>query len=213
MRTLATLALVTLSMISISATGRRSHAGEYNPVLDYGSEAPAWKKLPGIDGKTHSLADLKEKDFVVMFFTCNSCDYAREYEDRVIALGKKYAGKESDTAVVAINVNRIDEDALPAMKARAKERGFPFSYLYDESQEIAKQYGAIRTPEFFVLDKQRRIAYMGALDDSTDAKKVKVNHVEQALAALRNGEKPPVVETVAIGCRIRFERTRRKRRR
>ena len=149
---------------------------------------------------------------MVVVFTCNSCDYAVEYEDRIIAFAKKYSAADSGVSVVAINVNRIEEDSLPAMKKRAAKRKFPFMYLFDESQKIANDYGAIRTPEFFVLDKNRKIAYMGAFDDSTDASKVKKVYVEDAIAAVKSGKKPKVEETVAIGCRIRFERRRRKRR-
>jgi peroxiredoxin len=187
-------------------------AGKYNPVLTPGDKSPVWKKLPGIDGKKHSLADLKKKDVVVVVFTCNSCDYAIDYEERIKAFTKKYAGsKKSRVAMVAICVNKIKEDLLPALKARAKKKKFNFIYLYDGSQKIARQFGAIRTPEFFVLDKKRRVVYMGAMDDSTDAKKVKLKFLEEAVDATLKGSKFKVKETVAIGCTIRFKRTRRKR--
>ncbi len=213
-RSIQPLATLVLSVAALAMLwpASKAFAGKYNPVLDYGSKAPAWKDLPGVDGKKHSLDDLKKSDVVVVVFTCNSCDYAVEYEDRIIAFAKKYSAADSGVSVVAINVNRIEEDSLPAMKKRAAKRKFPFMYLFDESQKIANDYGAIRTPEFFVLDKNRKIAYMGAFDDSTDASKVKKVYVEDAIAAVKSGKKPKVEETVAIGCRIRFERRRRKRR-
>ena len=98
------------------------------------------------------------------------------------------------------------------MQKRAKEKGFKFPYLYDPTQQIARDYGATYTPEFFVLDQQRKVVYMGALDDSTDASKVKQHHVLAAIQAIQSGKTPELQETVAIGCRIRFERQRRTRR-
>lgn len=184
-------------------------AGEYNPVLSIGDAAPAWKNLPGVDGKTHSLADLKEIPVIVVVFTCNSCPYAVDYEDRINALAKEHAGDSPKVRVVAINVNLASEDRLPKMQARAKEKGFAFPYLFDESQEIAKAYGATRTPEFFVLNKERKIVYMGAMDDNSNAEKVTKQYVKPAIAAAFEGK--TVKETVAIGCNIRFKPVRRER--
>lgn len=186
-------------------------AGKYNPVLDVGDEAPAWNDLPGVDGRKHSLADLKDKQVVVVVFTCNSCPYAVDYEDRLIAFTRKHAGPESPVAVVAINVNKIEADRLPKMKERAEQKGFPFPYLFDETQEIARKYGASYTPEFFVLNKERRIVYMGAMDDSSNPEKVKTRYLEPAVAAALSGGKPKVAETVAVGCRVRYENRRRER--
>ena len=184
-------------------------AGEYNPVREIGDAAPAWTKLPGTDGKTHSLADLKGKDVVVVVFTCNSCPYAVDYEDRLVAFHKKYASK--NVAVIAINVNKVTEDALPAMKKRAKEKSFPFAYLFDESQKIAKDYGALFTPEFFVLNKQRKIVYMGSMDNNPDVKKASKLYLNDAVDATLAGKKVTIDETIAFGCKVRFDRKRRKR--
>ena len=164
-------------------------AGEYNPVREIGDAAPEWTKLPGTDGKTHSLADLKDKDAVVVVFTCNSCPYAVDYEDRLIAFHKKFASK--NVALVAINVNKVPEDALPAMKK--------------------KDYGAFFTPEFFVLNKQRKIIYMGSMDNNPDLKKVSKRYLNDAVEATLAGKKVVTDETVAFGCKVRFERKRRKR--
>ncbi len=186
-------------------------AGEYNPVLNVGDEAPAWKDLPGVDGKTHSLADLKKQPVVMVVFTCNSCPYAQDYEDRINAFAKKHAAGDGRVAVVAINVNHVPADSLAKMQARAKEKGFVFPYLYDDSQEIAKAYGATRTPEFFVLNAERKIVYMGAMDDSSNAAKVTKKYVEPAVKAALAGKEPELKETVAVGCNIRFVRKRRER--
>jgi peroxiredoxin len=198
-----------LKTVLVLALATTAQAGEYNPVLSIGDPAPTWKELPGIDGKTHSLANLKQRKAVVLVFTCNSCPYAVDYEERIIALTKRFSSQEVE--VVAVNVNKVAEDSFDEMKTRAKSQGFNFSYLYDDTQQIARDYGATYTPEFFVLDAQRKIAYMGALDDSPAADKVQQQYVATALTALLDGKQPKVKETVAIGCRIRLERKRRGR--
>ena len=181
-------------------------AGEFNQVLKIGDAAPAWKNLPGVDGRKHSLDDLKSKKFVVVVFTCNSCPVAVDYEDRIIAFAKKYA---NDAAVVAINVNKIPADSLPKMKERAEKKKFPFPYLFDETQQIAKKYGAMFTPEFFILDANRKVVYMGGMDDNSNPKLVKETNLEPAMVALLKGEQPPKAETLARGCRIRWAKERR----
>jgi peroxiredoxin len=182
------------------------YAGEFNKVLSPGDAAPAWVDLEGTDGKKHSLADLKGKDVVVAVFTCNSCPAAVGYEDRIIAFTNKHAGPDSKVAVVAINVNTIKEDQLPEMRKRAARKKFPFPYLYDPSQEIARRYGASYTPEFFVLDRDRKVVYLGAMDDRSPPAAAKVAHLEAAVKSALAGEKPPTGETLARGCRIRFNR-------
>lgn len=184
-------------------------AGEFNMKLTVGDAAPSWEGLPGIDGQKHALADLKGKDVVVVVFTCNSCAVAVAYEDRIIAFAKKHAAADSKVAVVAINVNTIEEDRLPKMKERAKTKGFNFPYLFDESQKIAQAYGAVYTPEFFVLNKERKIAYMGAMDDKNNPANVTVNHLEPAVQAALKGEMPKPAETIGRGCLIRYAREKR----
>jgi len=183
--------------------------GEFNQRLNIGDPAPVWSGLPGVDDQKHALADFKDKPVLVLVFTCTSCPVAQDYEDRLIAFAKKHAGPGGQVALVAVNVNTVEEDRLPQMKARAKQKGFPFPYLYDETQKIAKGYGAEYTPEFFVLDKDRKVAYMGAMDDTSNAAQAKVNHLEAAVAAVLKGETPSPGETLARGCRIRWERKRR----
>lgn len=186
-------------------------AGEYNKVLSIGDAAPGWVDLPGTDGRTHSLADLADWPVVVVVFTCASCPTAADYEDRLNALVAKYGGEEGRAAVVAICVNRIEEDLLPALKARIEEKSLRFSYLHDESQKIARDYGALFTPEFFVLNQDRRIVFMGAMDDATDPEKVTKHFVEEAIEAALAGGLPETKEVPARGCLIRFARERRKR--
>ncbi len=183
-------------------------AGQYNRALSIGDDAPAWIELPGTDGNRHSLADLKDKDVVVVVFTCNSCDYAIAYEDRLIAFAKKHAGASAKVAVVAINVNTIAEDRLDKMKERAKEKEFPFVYLFDETQKIGKLYGAMYTPEFFVLNKARKVVYMGAMDDRTPPAEPQKLYLEDAVEAALRGEMPKISETLARGCRVRYAKAK-----
>jgi len=197
-------------------------AGEFNPVLRIGDESPTWKELPATDGKTYSFDSFKKAEVLVVVFTCNSCPYSVDYEDRIVKLSKHYQQQEKDfekeskkehakVSVVAINVNLVKEDLLPAMKERAEKKEFNFPYLFDECQQTAKDFGATFTPEFFVLNRERNVVYMGALDDNTDAKKVRRRHVYEAIEATLAGKEIKVAETVAIGCGVRYKRTRRTR--
>jgi peroxiredoxin len=198
-----------LALLALILLGGVLPAGKYNDVLSPGDAAPAWADLPGVDGKKHSLADLKDKDVVVVVFTCCSCPAAEDYEDRIIAFAKKHAAADAKVAVVAISVNTGDEDGMPEMKERAAKKKFPFPYLHDESQKIGRAYGAEYTPEFFVLNKDRKVVYMGAMDDRDDPAKVKVKYVEEAVQAALKGEKPATAETVARGCRIPYPRKKK----
>ena len=143
---------------------------------------------------------------MVVVFTCNSCPVAEGYEDRIIAFHKKHCGPDGKVGLVAINVNVIKEDLLPRMEERAKEKGFAYPYLFDATQKIARDYGAVYTPEFFVLNKERKIAYMGAMDDRIMEKDVKVNHLEAAVASVLKRENVKLSETLGRGCQIRYLR-------
>lgn len=204
--------MLTIVVALATSWSQLAVSGEYNPVLNIGDKAPDWKELPGVDGKKRSLSDLKKNDVVVLAFICNSCPYAVDYEDRLIAFAKKHSGKDSKVALVAVNVNKVDEDLPPKMKEKAEAKGFKFPYLFDETQKIAKDYGAGFTPEFFVLNRNRKVVYMGAMDDSPNADNVKRRYVEAAVAAALVGKQPEVKESVPIGCRIRIKRTRRRKR-
>jgi peroxiredoxin len=186
-----------------------SPAGQFNPTRSIGDQIQGWSQLPGTDDRLHSMEDLKAHDVIVVVFTCNSCPYAVDYEDRINTLAKKFADAKINAAVVAINSNKVEADLLPAMKQRAESKGFRFDYLFDESQEVAKQFGAVRTPEFFVLNKERKIAYMGAMDDSTKPESVTQRYVEAAVDAVLAGRSVAVTETAPIGCLIRFERRKK----
>ncbi|MCH4551397.1 thioredoxin family protein [Aestuariibaculum lutulentum] len=164
--------------------------------------------LKNIDGKMVSLADYKDAKGFIVTFTCNTCPFAVAYEDRIIALDKKYASK--GYPVIAIMPNNTDikpGDNLDAMKARAKEKGFTFPYLIDSEQTVFPKYGATKTPHMFVLQKTKKgnvVKYIGAIDDNyKDAEAVTTKYVEDAVDALLKGKEVEQKETKAIGCSIK----------
>lgn len=181
---------------------------ESPPELKIGDPAPEWRDLKGTDDRTHSLADLKDKQVVVVCFTCNSCPYAVDYEDRMIELQNKYADHPAGVVLVAINANKKPSEQLDKMKQRAKEKKFPFAYLIDETQQVANSYRANFTPEFFVLNKERKVVFVGAMDDKTDASMVKEKYVEQAIEAALKNELPATQRVPARGCAIPYKRSR-----
>ena len=205
-------ALVLGAFMVMTATGGRDslRAGQFNPDKNIGDHAPAWIDLLGTDGAKHSLQDLAKFQAVVVVFTCNSCPYAVDYQQRINDFAKNYQGAEAKVAVVAINVNAVPADTLDKMKERATEEEFVFPYLYDESQQIAKDYGAGRTPEFFVLNQERKIVYMGAFDDNTKAGEAKKHYVADAVEAVLTGGKIEVTETAPVGCAIRWTKEKRR---
>ncbi len=196
-------------LLAVSISSSDAVAGKYNPLKSPGDLAPGFKDLPGVDGKKHSFADYRNAKVKVVLFTCNSCPYAVDYEDRLNDFYNKFC-KQGEVALIAINSNRTPADSLEKMKQRAKEKGFRFDYLYDQSQQLARQYGALRTPEFYVLDAKNRIVYMGAFDDNTKVERVKHKYVEQAVQATLLGKQADVKQTPPIGCLIRFKRSRKR---
>jgi peroxiredoxin len=190
-----------LALLIASTAG----AGKFNKKISIGDPAPAFKKLPGIDGKAHSLADFKGKDILILCVTANECVVAQDYEERIVAFVKKYASaKDSKIAFVAVSVGLDEDDRLPKMKERAKAKGFNFPYLHDDTQGIGRALGAAVTPELFVFDKARKLAYQGRFDDSITPEEVKVKYLEQAVDALLAGKKVPVSETERRGCVIEY---------
>ncbi|QDU61102.1 thiol-disulfide oxidoreductase [Planctomycetes bacterium Pan216] len=171
--------------------------------LGPGTAAPTWKELPGIDGAKHSLADLDDAKVVVVAFTCNTCPFAQSYEERFSTFAKKYADRGVE--FVAINCNLDEDDLLPAMKERAKAQGFAFPYLHDASQSVGRAFGAKVTPHLYVLDKDRKIAYVGSFDDARKPERVTKEYVVDAVEALLSGKEVPVAKTRATGCSIRYE--------
>lgn len=167
-------------------------------------------KLKNIDDKLFSLADQKDAKGFIVIFTCNHCPYAVKYEDRIVALNDKY--EKLGYPVVAINPNdpvAYPDDNFANMKKRAKSKSFTFPYLVDETQGIAKIYGASKTPHAFVLRREGTdliVKYIGAIDDNTeDASAAKEKYVEQAVDALLAGKTVTTTSTKAIGCGIKWK--------
>jgi peroxiredoxin len=178
--------------------------GDQAPAeLKIGDAAPIFADIVGVDDKNHSLDEFKDAKAVAVVFTCNKCPVAVDYEDRLIEYQKEYADK--GVQLVAINVNNAEADKLPAMKVRAEEKGYTFPYLYDESQKSARDYGAEVTPHVFLLDTQRKVAYVGPVDDNPDAKQVTKAYLRDATEAVLAGKAPETTEVDPVGCGIQYE--------
>ena len=162
--------------------------------------------LPGTDGKNHSLEGLAGKPFVLLV-SCNHCPYVIAYEPRMVALANEYIGR--GVAFVAVNANdatRYPDDGMQPMKNRAKDRGFPFAYVRDDSQALVRTLGARFTPEAYVFDEKHQLRYHGRIDDNhRDASRVTSHDLKNALDALLAGKDPPVAETTAFGCSIKWK--------
>jgi peroxiredoxin len=164
--------------------------------------------LLGIDNKMHSMADYaKAKGFIIVF-TCNHCPFSVAYEDRIVALHNTYS--KLGYHVIAINPNdtiSYPEDNFSNMCLRAKSKGFEFPYLIDASQTIYPKFGATKTPHVFLLDAQRILRYMGAIDDATKAEEVEEKYLEKAIESLIKGKDVSPQTTKAIGCSIKVRKT------
>jgi peroxiredoxin len=162
--------------------------------------------LTGTDGMKHSLNDYSDMHRAVIF-SCNHCPYVRAWEDRMVAIQRDYASK--GVQLIAINSNdaaQYPEDSFENMKARAKEKYFNFPYLRDEDQKVAKLYGAQRTPEVFLFDRESTLRYHGAIDDNyDDPNAVKRHYLRDALDALVGGTKTSIPETQPVGCTIKWK--------
>ena len=164
-------------------------------------------KLKNVDGKMVSLADNKAAKGYIVVFTCNTCPYAKAYESRIVELNKKYAPQ--GFPVVAINPN--DPSVSPGDSYAAMQtKKYAFPYLLDETQQVAKTYGATRTPHLYVLVRKGNdlvVAYIGAIDDnSEDATAVKTKYVENAMTEIIGGKPATTSSTKAIGCTIKWKR-------
>jgi peroxiredoxin len=175
-------------------------------TLKTGQQAPDFK-LPATDGKKYSLNDFHDASWLVVFFTCNHCPYVMGSDESTRQTAEKFAGK--GVRFVAINSNSKNtypEDDFDHMVRRMEEQRFPWIYLRDESQDIAKAYGALRTPHFYVFDKERKLVYTGrGVDSPRDASKVTENTLDLVLGALTAGKSSPVEMTNPIGCNVKWD--------
>jgi peroxiredoxin len=196
------LSLVVLSLVAIPV-----FAGKYNKKISVGDKAPVFSGIPAIQNGEEtsiSLSDIKE-DLIVLVFLANHCPVVQAYEDRLIDFTNDY--KDKGVKVVGVCVEPRDTDRLPAIKTYMKEHKSNYVYGFDETQAIGHDYGATNTPQWFLLDKERKIRYTGVMDDSQQEAKVKKTYLRDAVDALLKGESPAVDETRPQGCGVSYKRS------
>ena len=163
-------------------------------------------KMKNVDGKEIALADVKETAGTLVVFTCNHCPFAKMWESRIVELGNAYEAK--GFGIIAVNANDpkvAPEDSFEVMQQRAKDKGIRFPYVVDATSNVARAFGATRTPEAFLFDKDGKLVYHGAIDDNgQEPSKVEKAYLKDALDALLAGSAVPVPETKSIGCGIKF---------
>ncbi len=175
-------------------------------TLKIGSLAPDFN-LSATNGKKYSLNTFADKKALIVVFSCNHCPYVQAYEDRIMEIQKDYA---KDLQVIAISSNEDEnypEDSFENMKARAQMKKFNFPYLHDETQNVAKAYGATHTPEIFLFDKERKMVFHGKIDDNwQEPQSVKSKYLRNAIDELLSGKQISVPETFTIGCTIKWKK-------
>ncbi|RUL84998.1 thioredoxin family protein [Tautonia sociabilis] len=182
-------------------------AGEYNKTVNIGQKAPDFSGIPATymgQDTSITLSDIEE-DVVVLVFLGNHCPYVVAIEDHLNDFVDNYEGKS--VKLVGVSVNENPADKLPQIKEWVKTKGSKYVYGYDETQEIGRNYGSTKTPEFFVLDKDRVIRYMGAMyKNPLKVEPGDTNYVAEAVDALLAGEEVKIKETPAIGCGVQYRR-------
>ncbi|MEM1331283.1 MAG: thioredoxin family protein [Planctomycetota bacterium] len=175
-------------------------------TLQIGDKAPDFS-LPATDGRSYTLGDFADADLLVVFFTCNHCPYVTGSDESTRATADKFADR--GVRFVAINSNSANtypEDSFDGMVARMGEHHFPWAYLHDESQDVAKTYGALRTPHFYVFNKDRELVYTGrAVDQPRDATQATVFDLERALTQALAGEAIEPAVTNPVGCNVKWD--------
>jgi len=203
----ASMRKVLLSLVAVSLIAIPVFAGKYNKAISVGDKAPDFSGLPAVsngEDTSLSLVDQKE-DIVVVAFLANHCPVVQEYEDRLIDFVNAY--KDKGVKVIGISVNDIPMDKIPGIKKYTKDHKSNYIYGYDESQAVGHAYGATNTPQFFVLDKERKIRYTGTLDDNQKEAKVTKTYLRDAVDALLKGQTPPVEETRPQGCGVKYKKS------
>jgi peroxiredoxin len=177
-----------------------------NFTLQIGEPAPDFR-LPATDGKTYALGDFARDPVLVVFFTCNHCPYVTGSDESTRRIAEKFTPR--GVRFVAINSNSKNtyaEDDFPHMVQRMREEKFPWIYLHDETQEVARAYGALRTPHFYVFDGDRRLIYTGrAVDNPRQGDRSKTHELERALEEHLAGKTVSTPVTNPIGCNVKWE--------
>ena len=171
-----------------------------DPIVDF--------DLPATDGRRYTVESFRDKPVLGVIFWCNHCPYVQAWEQRIVDIQREYAGR--GVQLVLINSNdpvQYPQDSFEAMKQRAQEKQYPFPYLFDETQQVARRYGATRTPEIFLFDRERRLRYHGRPDDNfEDPAAVTKAYLREAIEALLAGRSPAVAQTDPQGCSIKWKR-------
>lgn len=206
------LALTVVLMGGAAVLGPGVHAGKYNAVISVGDPMPEFNQLPNISGDALSSSDLKS-DVVVIMSLANHCPWVKGMDADLVKLADSYQGKS--VSFVGMSFNHREDDRLEAMKEHARKTGYSFDYVFDESQETGKALGAVRTPEYFVFNRDRKLIYTGLLYNSP----AKMNrdgtvnytrgeptefYVANAIDAALEGKIPEVSETQAHGCSVKY---------
>ena len=175
-------------------------------AAEAGTACPDFR-LPAVDGKRYARDDFAGSPVLVVMFICNHCPYVKAVEDRLIALARGYEKKGVQFVGVCSNdAASYPEDAFDRLAARWRDKSYGFPYLHDESQDVARAFGAVCTPDIFVYDRERRLAYRGRIDDSwKDATKVTRPELAEALDALLAGGRPSVPQKPSLGCSIKWK--------
>ncbi|MFN1834511.1 thioredoxin family protein [Balneola sp. MJW-20] len=176
-------------------------------MLELGTEAPEFS-LPSVNGGTLSLNYTEDSRGFVIMFICNHCPYVKHLEKELVQLSRQYIQK--GIAFIAISSNDVEkypQDGPEKMKELSKEQDYPFPYLYDEDQSVAKAYKAACTPDFFLFDENNRLVYRGQFDDSRPGNNIPVTgkDLKEALDAVLNNEQPKEEQTPSIGCNIKWK--------
>jgi len=181
--------------------------GNVTSALELGDPVPATTvKMKDVSGRMVSIADVQKEKGTLVIFSCNACPWVKAWETRIAELGNR--AQEMGFGVIVINPNdpaKVAEDSYEVMQQRAKERGFAFPYVVDDTSGVAKAFGATRTPEVFLFDGSGRLVYHGAIDDNArEPEKVEKHYLADALRAVAQGQKVAVAQTKALGCTIKW---------
>jgi len=199
-----TLAAAALALLAAAP----SLAGSEPVSFRLGSGEPVsltGRGMVNVDGERVSIADVAGKKGTLVLFTCNHCPWVKAWEDRIVALGNEY--RKKGIGVIAVNSNdpAVAGDTFKSMQERARDKGLRFPYVVDATSEVARAFGATRTPEAFLFDGEGRLVYHGTIDDNPkDASAVESHYLRDALAAVVSGRDPALKETKALGCSIKF---------
>jgi peroxiredoxin len=205
--------LRSLLVLALAAMPALAEAGQFNAVLNIGDPMPAFENLPATDGQSYSSTDFNA-EVLVLVSLANHCPWVRGMDAGLVDLVKQFEGQE--VRVIGFSVNHREDDRLPAMVEHGERVGYNFTYVYDESQALGRALGATRTPEYFVFDGDRRLAYMGLLNNSParearDGQIIYTNgeptrfYAADAIAAVLAGDAPDPAETRAQGCSVKYE--------